>query len=61
MSTVAQQTVPIGIERDQSSFQLHMSGVLCSRGTVPSVEVKLVRTSAAKPAEFEGDCRTLTS
>ena len=28
MSTVAQQTVPIGIERDQSSFQSDMSGVI---------------------------------
>ena len=27
-STVAQQTVPIGLERDQSSFQSDMSGVL---------------------------------
>ena len=26
-STVAQQTVPIGFERDQSSFQSDMSGV----------------------------------
>ena len=27
-STVAQQTVPIGIERDRSSFQSDMSGVI---------------------------------
>ena len=61
MSAVARQPVSTVIEADLCSFQLHMSGVLCSRGTVPSVEVKLVRTSAAKPAEFEGECRTLTS
>ena len=61
MSAVARQPVSTVIEADLCSFQLHMSGVLCSRGTVPSVEVKLVQTSAAKPAEFEGECRTLTS
>ena len=61
MSAVARQPVSTAIEADLCSFQLHMSGVLCSRGIVPSVEVKLVRMSAAKPAEFEGECRTLTS
>ena len=55
MLAVTQQPVSTAIEADQCSFQLYMSGVLCSQGTVPSVEVRLVRTSAAKPAEFQGD------
>ena len=54
MSAVARQPVSTAIEEDQCSFQLYMSVVLCSRRIVPSVEVRLVRTSAAKPAEFEG-------
>ena len=59
--TLARQPVSTAIEANLCSFQLHMSGVLCSRGIVLSVEVKLVRTSAAKSAENEGECRTLTS
>ena len=61
MSTVIRPHVRIANERGRSSFQSNMSGALCSRGTVPSVEVRLVRTSAAKPAEFEGESRSLTT
>ena len=61
MLAVARQPVSTAIEADQSSFQSYKSGVLCSRGTVPSVEVRLVRASAAKPAEFVGEYRTLTT
>ena len=46
MSAVARQPVSTAIEADLCSFQLYISGVLCSRGM--SVEVRLVRTSAGK-------------
>ena len=61
MSTLTQPSAPIALATDQSSSQSYMSGVLCSRGTVPSVEVRLVRTSAANPAEFQGECQTIHS
>ena len=44
MSAVARQPVSTTIEADQSSLQSYMSGVLCSRGMVPSVEEILVRS-----------------